>query len=257
LWATLKENEVPRKMWISNGEHHFISTSADFIEWQLYLNRWFDHWLYGIENGIMEEPHVYVKSNLNSYELDDWSGEEAESITFKLSADGELLEHPKEDSSVGASQSFQDGESMLEFAVTHSPEIDQPNRLIYMTEELESDFQLSGSPEITITASFTDMDAVLSAILVDYSIIPEVVTKGWMNPESRNSIEVLEPIIPGESYTLTWDMQPKVYTFQKGHRIGFVIIGSDEHFTEMPAKDVTITVQPGQSELILPTISQN
>lgn len=257
LWETLKENDVPRKMWINNGEHSFISTSADFLDWQLYVNRWFDHWLYGIENGIMEEPHVYVKSNLNSYELDDWPGEEAESISFKLSADGELLEHPKEGSSVEESQSFQDGEAMLEFAVTHSPEIDQPNRLIYMTEELESDFQLSGSPEITITASFNDMDAVLSAILVDYSVIPEVVTKGWMNPESRDSIEVLKPIVPGESYTLTWDMQPKVYTFQKGHRIGLVIIGSDEHFTEMPAKDITITVQPGRSKLLLPAMSKN
>ncbi|QTD40017.1 CocE/NonD family hydrolase [Sporosarcina sp. Te-1] len=257
LWETLKENNVPRKMWISNGEHRFISTSADFLDWQLYVNRWFDHWLYSIDNGIMEEPHVYVKSNLNTYEMDDWPGEDPEFVTFHLSADGELTENHKEDSSVEESQSFQDGEAMLEFTVAHSPEIDQPNRLIYMTEELESDFQLSGSPEITITASFTDMDAVLSAILVDYSVIPEVVTKGWMNPESRNSIEILEPIVPGESYTLTWNMQPKVYTFQKGHRIGLVIIGSDEHFTGIPAKDITITVQPGLSELVLPVMSQN
>ncbi|MBB4824642.1 X-Pro dipeptidyl-peptidase [Sporosarcina luteola] len=254
LWETLKKNDVPRKMWISNEEHIFYRDVSDFLEWQLYVNRWFDHWLFGIDNGIMEEPTVYLKSNLHTYELDDWPGEDPELVTFHLSTGGELLTKPNEDGLEEESQSFQDGEAMLEFDIAQSPEIDQPNRLIYMTEELKSDFHLSGSPEITVTASFNGNDAVLSAILVDYSVIPEIVTKGWMNPESRNSIEQLEPIVPNEPYTLTWDMQPKVYTFQKGHRIGLVLIGTDEHFTDITVEDITITVMPELSELSLPLI---
>ena len=123
-----------------------------------------------------------------------------------------------------------------------------------MTDELETDLQLSGSPILTLTASFGDAEANISAILVDYGFVPEIVTKGWVDPENWNSIEIPETIVANEPYTLTWDMQPKGYTFKKGHRIGLVLIGSDQYFTLKPAKDTTITVTPGLSKLILPLV---
>ena len=53
----LGENDVPRKMWLHQGGHGGTSTN----DWQRTQNKWFDYWLYGIENGIMNEPMVDVQ----------------------------------------------------------------------------------------------------------------------------------------------------------------------------------------------------
>jgi X-Pro dipeptidyl-peptidase len=252
LWEVLKNNDVPRKMWIGFTDHSWGHTP----EWNLEVNRWLDHWLYGIENGVMDEPIVRVEDNDHIWsEWDEWPHTNMKPVTYRLTMDGELLTEATENDLGEGNQTFQDGEDMLEYYVASSPETDQPNRLIYMTDELEADVQLSGSPIVTLTASFDEAEANLSALLVDYGgVIPEVVTRGWIDPENWNSIETPEPIVAGEQYTLTWDMQPKAYKFKKGHRIGLVLIGTDQYYTYVRAKDATITITPAVSELTLPLI---
>ena len=44
-------------MWLHQGGHGGTSTN----DWQRTQNKWFDYWLYGIENGIMNEPMVDVQ----------------------------------------------------------------------------------------------------------------------------------------------------------------------------------------------------
>ena len=253
-WEVLKTNDVPRKMWIGFTDHSWDYTP----EWTLEVNRWLDHWLYGIENGVMDGPIVRLESNDYIWsEWEDWPHVNASPVTFHLTMEGKLLTEATENGLGEGSQTFQDGEEMLKYYVVSSPENDQPNRLIYMTDELESDLHLSGSPILTLSASFDGAEANLSALLVDYGgVIPEVVTKGWVDPENWNSIEIPETIVAGEQYTLTWDMQPNAYKFKKGHRIGLVLIGTDQYFTEKPAKDVTITVTPALSELTLPLFGE-
>ncbi|MFS0689450.1 CocE/NonD family hydrolase [Sporosarcina sp. 179-K 8C2 HS] len=253
-WEVLKTNDAPRKMWIGYTDHSWNHTP----EWNLEVNRWLDHWLYGIENGIMDEPVVRIEDNDYIWsEWEDWPHINANPVTFQLTMEGKLLTGATENELLEGSQSFKDGEDMLKYYVASSPEDDQPNRLIYMTDELESDLLLSGAPILTLAASFDAPEANLSALLVDYGgIIPEVVTKGWIDPENWNSIETPEPIVAGEQYTLTWDMQPKAYTFKKGHRIGLVLIGTDRYYTENPTSEVTITVTPALSELALPLVKE-
>ena len=56
-WEALAENNVPRKMWLHQGGHGGTSSN----NWQQTQNKWLDYWLYGIENGIMDEPMVDVQ----------------------------------------------------------------------------------------------------------------------------------------------------------------------------------------------------
>ena len=53
----LLENDVPRKMAATQGVHGGTSSN----NWQQTQNKWLDYWLYGIENGIMDEPMVDVQ----------------------------------------------------------------------------------------------------------------------------------------------------------------------------------------------------
>src|SRR5699024_760678 len=56
-WEELEKHDVPRKLWIHQHGH---SSPYSFRneEWLITLNKWFDYWLYDIENGIMDEPMV-------------------------------------------------------------------------------------------------------------------------------------------------------------------------------------------------------
>ena len=46
-------------MWLHQGVHGGTSSN----NWQQTQNKWLDYWLYGIENGIMDEPMVDVQIN--------------------------------------------------------------------------------------------------------------------------------------------------------------------------------------------------
>ena len=44
-------------MWLHQGGHGGTSSN----NWRQTQNKWLDYWLYGIENGIMDEPMVDVQ----------------------------------------------------------------------------------------------------------------------------------------------------------------------------------------------------
>ena len=51
---------MPRKLWLLRGGHvdPFDSRRAVWVD---TLHRWFDHWLLGVDNGIMDEPRVTIE----------------------------------------------------------------------------------------------------------------------------------------------------------------------------------------------------
>ena len=50
-WEALKANNVPRKLWLLRAGHEDPFESRR-TEWVDTLHRWFDHYLYGVANGI-------------------------------------------------------------------------------------------------------------------------------------------------------------------------------------------------------------
>ena len=52
-WAGLAANNVPRKLWLSL-EGHVDPFEYRRTEWVNTLHRWFDYWLQGVQNGIMD-----------------------------------------------------------------------------------------------------------------------------------------------------------------------------------------------------------
>ena len=66
-WAGLTAHNVPRKLWLSQ-EGHVDPFDYRRSVWVDTLHRWFDHWLYGIPNGIMQEPKVDIETGPNTWE---------------------------------------------------------------------------------------------------------------------------------------------------------------------------------------------
>ena len=71
-WAGLAANDVPRKLWLSQ-EGHVDPFDYRRAAWVDTLHRWFDHWLYGLDNGIMERAAGGPRDGADTWETHaDW-----------------------------------------------------------------------------------------------------------------------------------------------------------------------------------------
>ena len=129
-------------------------------------------------------------------------------------------------------------------------------RLLYKSPVLTQDIRISGTPRVSLWMSFSKPRANLTAVLIDYpdSGNGTILTRGWMDPENRNSVSVSDPIIPGEFYRMDFDMQPKDSVIVAGHQIGIMIISSDYEATIRPAPGTQLTMDLSQSSAILPIV---
>ncbi len=101
-WAQLERYHVPRKIWLHKDGHGGPRGTSDY---QRTLNRWMDHWLFGVDNGIMSEPRADVQRPDGTYETyADWPVPGSRPATLHLSARDGLTRHP----APGPRQSFVD-----------------------------------------------------------------------------------------------------------------------------------------------------
>ena len=63
-WAGLTANDVPRKLWLLRAGHVDPFDSRRAV-WVSTLHRWLDHWLLGVDNGVMGEPQVDIEDAAN------------------------------------------------------------------------------------------------------------------------------------------------------------------------------------------------
>ncbi|MDG0962290.1 CocE/NonD family hydrolase C-terminal non-catalytic domain-containing protein, partial [Bacillus paranthracis] len=249
-WEALGENDVPRKMWLHQGGHGGTSTN----DWQRTQNKWFDYWLYGIENGIMNEPMVDVQRENKAWDkIKNWPDPAAVPSKIRMYLSNKAVNLPFSMGSVNKVFSFVDDAKMKSNELVANPELEVANRLVYTMPVLQKDTRISGTPKISITGNIDRSVSNLTALLVDYGgTKPEIVTRGWMDPQNVKSIENSTAIQPGKDYTFTWDMQPDDYVFKAGHQIGVVLIASDYDYTIRPKAGTKLTVK--LSEVTLPIV---
>ena len=168
-WLDALPTTVPRKLWLSQTGH---VDPFDYrrATWVTTLNRWFDRWLLGVQNGIENEPQVSVERA-----VDQWS----DSATWPPAGTLRQTLFPRAGSVAGvgtlattagpaASSSFTDNGSGTPSSYLASPGSTSSRRIIYSTGTLTSDLRVAGVSRITVAATPSTSTAHLSAFLVDY-----------------------------------------------------------------------------------------
>jgi X-Pro dipeptidyl-peptidase len=256
-WYRLSDERVPRKLWLHNGGHGGpgpVSTPAG-AAYKRAENRWFDHWLFGVRNGIMDEPRLTIQREDDSYHDEpDWPARGARNARLELSP-GRLSTR----SGGGRDQSFTDNGRELDTddVLIQNPDTAHPNRLVYRSPALSRSVRMSGTPWVELEMSIDNRRAAnLTAVLVDYG--PEgdatMVTRGWLDPQNRRRIDRSEAIRKGREYGFRWDLQPDDYVWQPGHRIGLVVVSTDHDYTIRPDPGTRLTLDPGDSQIRLPIV---
>jgi len=219
-----KEWKGPKKMVIGPG----IYLDRPVYQYQDESLRWFDYWLKGIENGIMEEPPIrcFIPPTGEWKSLNDWPPPEARWTTFYLHAEGVISEHelwPDEGADSFTESSFEHGS------------------LIYSTPPLVENTELLGPSVLTLYLSTTDTEALLfvTLLLIDREGKEHELTRGWLRASQRRlrddsepwepvlAHQEREPLEPGKIYELRIPIVPTGRLFQAGERIAVRIKGAD------------------------------
>lgn len=167
-WDALQRAGVPSKLWVTQADH-LRPFSMRPVEYMRQMHRWYDHWLYGMQNGIMEEPKVDVQQDdISTWTTQSaWPAPTTKNVTLNLHADGSLSS--TRDLRQIENQSMKDLGASTEIAkLIDKNGVSTPNSLAYVTAPLTEDVTIEGTPSFSIKASLDGTSPNLTALLVDY-----------------------------------------------------------------------------------------
>jgi uncharacterized protein len=210
------------------------------VEWRTDAVRWWDYWLKGKQNGVMDEPRFevymrhYYPPDVNIHEVPgEWRAEKgfpaadtkietmylAGSHELQAAAPASGSDELKYVPSVGIEAGFWWGD----FTSDQRP-IDAFS-LVYDSPPLAEDTAILGWPRATLqvsaSAPLADWFARLSDVAPDGSVT--LVTGAGQSGAQRDSWSDPKDLKPGEKYALPIELHVTSWVFPKGHRIRLAI----------------------------------
>jgi hypothetical protein len=211
-----------------------------------YRLRWYDYWLKGLDNGIMDEPpvRIFLLGANRWLELEDWPPSQ---VTYRpiylregtgrseasLNNGGLTFEPPTEaerpdsflydpQDPVPSLRTFEDPGPKDHRAV-------EGLMLTYTSPPLESDLTVIGPVKAVLfgLSSARDTDWVVRLCDVWPDGRSMWVCDGILRARYRDSFEREELMVPGQMYRFEVDMWATAQVFQAGHRLRVQITSSD------------------------------
>ena len=214
--------------------------------------RWFDYWLKGIDNGVMDEPPIRIfvmgenvwrdehewppaRTRYESYYLHSRGG------AHRMVSDGLLSQEPPGDEpgdtyvydpqnpapTLGGT--FDDDTVMPVGPWDQRPVEGRHDVLVYTTSILERDTEVTGAVVVKLYAASSAPDTDFVARLVD--VYPDgramFVCEGVIRARYRDSIESPSLMEPGTIYELTIEMEVTSNLFKEGHCIRLDLTSSN------------------------------
>ncbi|GAA3101414.1 Xaa-Pro dipeptidyl-peptidase [Nonomuraea salmonea] len=293
-WKALADRNVPRKIWVGQTQHvdpFDFEGRRDL--WVDTLHRWFDHWLHGVRNGITNEPRADVEVAPAKWITQrDWPAPYALKVPLRPSADGTLgLKPAKRNSTasftdvrmsendmvadVGTAKpgrvAFTTGPLPLSLRLSGTPtadlrvKLDKPTaNLTALLVDFGTDTRVdwrTGQGITTLTEedchgeSTADDDACYRKVVTNVATRPlEIVARGWIDVQNRDSLSQAKPLTPGTYGTVKWLTLPQDYTFKKGHRIGLIVAGTDGTYTGEQGTGANVTLDLTKSSVSVPFV---
>jgi X-Pro dipeptidyl-peptidase len=260
LFAALKRYRVPAKIWLNQGGHgDGANSGARQAAWRDELNRFWSQYLFGVDNQWQKGPRSAVQRENGQWsDYDTWPAPGARVAAFALGAVGDnsigTLSLQQPDTPEPGFETIVDDSSIDANVLIAAAQ--SPNRLVYRTMPLTAPVHISGIPSVSLKLSFDQPAAVVSAAVVDYRADGTVrlVTRGWADPQNRESLWVTDKLKPGVQYQIDFELQPHDYQFQVGSRIGVVVMSTDRLFTLRPPAGTTLTLDTRRSRAFLPIV---
>lgn len=243
-------------------------------------NRWFSHYLYGVDNGVETDPPFHVLSpapmprqpGQPPFEVKAFA-----SYPVPGSVPVTLYGLPGGNGIGALSQRASSGHEIIidSVAVSGSANASRAassTRLLYATGLLREAVHLSGTARVTLRVASSKPAANLSVWLVmlpyDSTVVGSqgrvgVVTRGWADIQNYRSLTRGgdyrsktrgEPLVPGRFYDVTFDLEPDDQIIPAGKQLGVMIMSSDAEFTLWPRPGTQLTVDLSRSSVTVPIV---
>ncbi|WP_159887989.1 CocE/NonD family hydrolase [Paenibacillus puerhi] len=219
-------------------------------EWQI---RWFDYWLKGEDNGIMEEPavHIFVMGDNVWRQEREWPLARTQYTNFYLHSDGsanslsgsgtlDTIAPDNEPCDIYAYNPLDPvpslgGNSCCVPSISPMGARDQRpveirnDVLVYTTPVLEEDVEVTGPVRAVLYASSSADDTDFTVKLVDVRPDGKAIniTQGIQRASYRDSNEQPSPIEPDAIYKYDFHVGSTSNVFKKNHRIRIEISSSN------------------------------
>ena len=237
----LENVDAPTKALIGPWDHDYPHSAwqKPRMEWRHEAVRWFDHWLKGIDTGILEEPDfaVYVRDYhppdsalrdipgrwrwekgwpIERIEHQDWFAQADHGLSV---ATGDTVTHKL---AYKASAGLEGGGPTMWWGSI--PPDQQPmddHSLVYDSEPLESPLEILGRPVAHLNVSADARRANWVVRISDVAPDGRVtqVAGAAFNGTHRNSAREPEDIVPGEVFPLEIQLHLTSWVFPEGHRV--------------------------------------
>lgn len=247
-----RELDVPKKLMLAGPAH----LERPFHSFHSEVLKWHDHWLKGIDTGVMDEPPVkfWVMGANEWRTASDWPLPETQWTKLYLNSWERLRAEPFVSSSVDDHQA---PDSFVQMPITQTSTI---QKLRYMTEPLAADTLVAGPIALNLFAAIDQDDTnwivILKDVGPDVSVMsaregerhaPEAVperelTRGWLKASHRAvdparskpgrpwhplTRAAHKPVVPGEIHEYAIEIMATANLFRKGHRICLEIASLD------------------------------
>jgi putative CocE/NonD family hydrolase len=264
----LSKLNVPRKGLIGPWGHTYPAFAQPLgLDWAYEEVRWWDHWLNGVETGIMDEPqfrafmpYSTARQALPNEIPGRWIAEQTwpprtHVVGYHLN-DGALsaTRGPRKDLRYRAGEivGLTKPEWLDRLPIEQSS--DDLKSLTFDSEPLAGNLEILGYPVARIRVS---ADAPVAKLVVRVTEVTAdgkswLVTYGLKNLTHRTSDSEPAALVPGESYDVEIPLFMTAYRFNKGSKIRVAISENLWPLAWPSPTIVTLTVTAGASMLMLP-----
>jgi uncharacterized protein len=263
--------DVPKRLFMAPGSLMTRSDLGDGGFGKLQI-RWFDHFLRGAENGVLDEAPV----RLYLMGAEDYIDEPAWPVA-SVDTDLFLREGPS-----GSVASLNDGILSAEPPVAAEPADEvvhdpaSPVRsprsvrdlrpfeagcLTFTSAPLEDDLEVIGTPRLVLLASTdaADVDWCVRLCDVDEEGRSRLLNTGALKGSHARSHERPTPLTPGEVTSFEVEIWPIANLFKAGHRVRVDVSTADFPFFEsnpLPSRSLVLHDQANSSRLVLPVMTR-
>jgi len=258
IYKAARERGVPHQLYYHQKGHGGAPPMT-------LMNKWFTRYLFGVENDVENDPKAWIVRENDPLDqptsYPDYPNPKASTVILHLGTGGLTA------GTLSAEKNKKQGvESLIDDVSYDGSSLAQAetsqHRLLYITEPLKEDVHLSGVPSIQITLASNKPAANLSVWLVSLpwntgpsaKITDNIITRGWADPQNDQSLTESHPLVPGQYYTLKFDLMPDDQIIPKGQQIGLMIFSSDKEFTLWPQPGTELTIDLDKTLLNLPIV---
>lgn len=244
----LENVSAPVKAMIGPWDHYFPHNAwpKPQVEWRHEAVRWFDHWLKGKDNGIMNEPAfaVYIRDWYPpSTDLEEipgnwrwenkWPLERAKKQVWFAQADRSLAQsvsRPATHRSTYRPSSGLEGggPTMWWGSLLPDQQPQDSDSLVYESEPLTEPLEILGFPlaqlNVSSTATRANWVARLSNVSPDGQVTQ--VSGAGFNGTHRESARKPEDLVPSQTFPIDIKMHFTSWVFPVGHRIRLAVSNS-------------------------------